>query len=158
MVQIGDTVALAAGGACLKYMLRTFATPGLKDHTNCTVITLDRAPHCTWDFSRKDAPLDFCPTFARSSCVAGENCTCFAKGNFSSEPFHDQVDGNAHLIIAFHRWCEAAGTHTHTHPPALLVSVGHGAIPSQIAAYAVGPEGEEIADEYCKTQAMPTRT
>jgi hypothetical protein len=109
MVQIGDATALAKGGAALKYMLRTFSTPGLKDHTTDEVITLDRAPHCTWDFSKHDAPADFCPTFASASCVAERNCSCFAKGTFSSEPFHDQVDGNAHLLIAFHRWCEAAG-------------------------------------------------
>jgi hypothetical protein len=109
MVQIGDAAALAAGGLALKYMLRTFSRPGLKDHTTDEVITLDRAPHCTWDFSKHDAPADFCPTFASASCVAGRNCSCFAKGNFSSEPFHDQVDGNAHLLIAFHRWCEVAG-------------------------------------------------
>ena len=109
MVQIGDAAALAAGGAALKYMLRTFTRPGLKDHTTDEVISLDRAPHCTWAWNKHDAPLDFCPTFASSSCVSGRNCTCFAKGNFSSQPFHDQVDGNAHLLIAFHRWCEAAG-------------------------------------------------
>ena len=144
MVQLGDPVAFVAGGAALKYMLRTcsaecachivieiaqsfmilgsfvtrvccvgtFAKPGLKDHTTNDVITLDRAPHCTWDFTRKDAPLDFCPTFGNTSCVTGRNCTCFAKGNYSSEPFHDQVDGNAHLLIAFDRWCTAAGAYT----------------------------------------------
>ena len=35
-------------------------------------------------------------------------CSCFATGNYSSEPFHDQVDGNAHLIIAFDRFATAA--------------------------------------------------
>ena len=67
MVQLGDNASLAAGGAALQYMLRTFGSPGLKDHTSDRVIVLDRAPHCTWAFDRHDAPPDFCPSFGRAS-------------------------------------------------------------------------------------------
>jgi len=109
MVQLGDNASLAAGGAALQYMLRTFGTPGLKDHTSDRVIVLDRAPHCTWAFDRHDAPPDFCPSFGRAGCVAGRNCSCFATGNWSTGQFHDQVDGTAHLLLAFDRWCAAAG-------------------------------------------------
>ena len=44
MVQIGDNVSLAAAGSVLRYMLHTFSTPGIKDHTRNLTITLDRAP------------------------------------------------------------------------------------------------------------------
>ena len=65
--------------------------------------------HRTWDYSRHDAPLDFCPSFGQPSCVTGRNCSCFATSNYTAEPFHDQVDGNAHLLIAYDRWCAAMG-------------------------------------------------
>lgn len=44
MVQIGDDVSLASAGAVLRYMLSTFSTPGIKDHTYNVTMTLDRAP------------------------------------------------------------------------------------------------------------------
>lgn len=115
MVRLGskDSRAMDAARAALSYMLRTFSMPGLKDHTNNSVVTLDRAPHCTWSFARRDAPLDFCPSFdvnRSSSCVVGLNCTCFATSNYSQEPFHDQVDGTAHLILAYGSYCKAAHT------------------------------------------------
>jgi hypothetical protein len=88
-------------------MLSTFAKPGLlaQATNNNTVITLDRAPHCTWIFSRHDAPADFCPNFGpSSSSIPNYNCSCFAISTYGGkEPFHDRVDGTAHLILAYDR-------------------------------------------------------
>ena len=123
----GGKSALAAAGKVLRFMLKTFSSKGLKDHTS-DVIELDRAPHCTWIWSEHDclppdcrrqhstAPkpppagsADFCPSFANASCSeSAGNCTCFATGNATDEPFHDQVDGTAHLILAYARYVSAA--------------------------------------------------
>lgn len=89
----------------LSFMLSSFSKPGLlAKATNInTEIALDRAPHCTWNISRHDAPADYYPSFGpSSSCIPNYHCSFYASSTYDGkEPFHDQVDVTAHLILAY---------------------------------------------------------